>query len=422
MIKITIKNIFKVPLYSNSLYLIINMVVTALLGYPFWIIVARYYSTSNVGYASAILSFVSIIVLLSMVGLDTSLVRYLARNKDKPKLINSYLIISGIVSLLITIIGIISVNIWSSELSFMKSEWSYFLIVIGIVVLSVFSNLVDNIFIALSKSSFMMIKNTIFSMVKLVLPITLVLLFKSSGIILSILIALIIMVIISLFVLLPRIQKGYKPFIGTDSSSIVETIKSVWVFAGYNYIVNIVMSVSTLVLPVMVINLLGSVSNAYFYIGWVLGGILFGISYAVSLSFFSGCSSDQNNLCAYLRKSIKLVYILLVPCICGMILLGRWILNIFGSDYANNSYGLLVILAIASIPLAFNHIYMVILKVVGKLKELLVLCVIMSVILVVGSYIVLPAIGIVGIGYIYCGVNILIAVYVLIFRKNIWSV
>jgi len=57
----------------------------------FWLIAARFYSTADIGHASAIISAMGLISMLSLLGFDISLVRFLPEREDK-KLINSCLI------------------------------------------------------------------------------------------------------------------------------------------------------------------------------------------------------------------------------------------------------------------------------------------------------------------------------------------
>lgn len=87
------------PLYSNAFYLMLNTAITSLLGFFFWMIVARFYTEAEVGFSSAIISAISLLALISLVGFNVSLVRFLP-HADKPQaLINSCYTLSGLISL-----------------------------------------------------------------------------------------------------------------------------------------------------------------------------------------------------------------------------------------------------------------------------------------------------------------------------------
>ena len=52
-------------LYRNALYLIINSIVTGIVGLVFWILAARFYSAKDMGFDSAIISATMLLALLS---------------------------------------------------------------------------------------------------------------------------------------------------------------------------------------------------------------------------------------------------------------------------------------------------------------------------------------------------------------------
>ena len=51
-----IKSLLRVPLYSNSIYMVLADAVGALFGFVFWVVASRLYSTEAVGVCSALIS------------------------------------------------------------------------------------------------------------------------------------------------------------------------------------------------------------------------------------------------------------------------------------------------------------------------------------------------------------------------------
>ena len=86
--------LLKAPLYKNSVFLIASSTSAAGSGFFFWVIAARFYSAEEVGLASAIISAMGLVSLLSLLGFDISLVRFLPEREDKQEPINSCLTIS----------------------------------------------------------------------------------------------------------------------------------------------------------------------------------------------------------------------------------------------------------------------------------------------------------------------------------------
>ena len=100
------------PLFKNAYFLMLSSVSSAGFGFFFWLIAARFYSTADVGLASAIIAAMGVISMLSLLGFDISLVRFLPERADKTELINSCLTIF-IFSLLLAIIFIAGIELWS---------------------------------------------------------------------------------------------------------------------------------------------------------------------------------------------------------------------------------------------------------------------------------------------------------------------
>jgi len=67
------------PLYRNSLYLIFNSLIMALFGFVFWSIAAKQFSSEDVGLATAVISAVSLVANLSLLGFNVSILKF----KDK---------------------------------------------------------------------------------------------------------------------------------------------------------------------------------------------------------------------------------------------------------------------------------------------------------------------------------------------------
>ena len=104
---------FKDPLRKNSMFLIEANVLSALLGFLFWMVAARLYPTEAVGLATATISAARLLEALSSLGLGIGIIRFLPDEKDKRGLINSCYTIAGLFSLMLAIIFIAGLNLWS---------------------------------------------------------------------------------------------------------------------------------------------------------------------------------------------------------------------------------------------------------------------------------------------------------------------
>ncbi len=398
------------PLYTNAIYLMINSAVMALFGFLFWLIVARFYNEIEVGYSSAILSAFNLLAILSLAGFNVSLIRFIPQVQKPQELINTCFTLSGGIGLVSAGIFVAGLDLWSPALGFIKENAVFCLAFLVFASSLTLSYLVDSTFIAKRRTGFILSKNTIYSLLKLPLPLFFILFFHAFGIVASWGVAHGIALIISLFLFLPRVQDSYRPMPFVNFT----LLKSIWRYSGSNYLASLLSSFPFYILPLMVVNLLGPDQNAYYYIAWMIASLLYTIPNAISESLLAEGSYVKENLRENISKSFKLTFSLLVPIAFVVILAGKWLLLIFGQSYSVNSLQLLWILTLSCIPLGISSIYISILRVKNRMKEVLLIRAFTGTVVLVLSYLILPITGITGIGYIWLGVHGIIAIYVLI--------
>lgn len=410
-----LKQVIKTPLYSSAFYLMLNTAVMSFLGFFFWLIVARFYTEAEVGYSSAIIASISLLGVFSQLGLNFSITRFLPQAGKPQELINTCFTLSSLVSLVIAGIFLAGLNLWSPALSFITKNAIFTLAFIAFTLLWTLSSLVNSTFIATRRAEFTLYKGVIFSVLKLPLPILFVLFFHSFGIVSSWGIALGVAIAVSLFLFLPEVQNHYKPV----PTLRLGLIKDMWQYSGGNYLTNLLAASSAFILPLMVVNILGAEQNAYFYIAWMIAGLLFAIPTAVSQSLFAEGSHFEDKLRENVIKSLKFTFLLLIPAVILLVLLGKWLLLAFGQSYSANALHLLWVLCLSSLPFGINRIYTSILRVTNRIKELMAIWGFIAVAVLLASYLIMPIIGIIGIGYAWLGAQAVVAIYVLARRLSI---
>jgi len=411
-----LKQAVTTPLYSNAFYLMLNTAVTSLLGFFFWMVVARFYSEAQVGFSSAIISAITFLAIMGLAGLDISLIRFLP-HADKPQeLINSCYTMGGLVSVVAAGIFIAGLAFWSPALVFIKQDPIFTAAFIVFALLLTLSNLADSTFIARRRAGFVLCKNSICSALKTPLPILFVSFFHTFGIVASWGIAVAVALAISLFLFLPRVQSPYRPVPALKPG----LIKEIWRYSAGNYLVNLLATAPALILPLMVVNLLGAEQNAYFYVAGMIAMLLFAIPSAVSRSLLAEGSHFEDRLKENVVKSLKFTFLLLIPATVVIILVGKWLLLAFGQNYSLHASRLLWILSLSSMPFAINHMYTSILRVRSRLKELLAIWGFSAFTVLLSSYLIMPAAGILGVGYVWLGTQAAVAIYVLAGRFPIW--
>lgn len=396
------------PLYANAVYLMVNAVLVSLFSFLFWVIVARFYTEVDIGYSSAIISAATLIAALSLFGFNSSLIRFLPQSKKPRELINTYLTLSGLISLIMAGIFIVGVDFWSPALAFIKGNAIFVATFIILTLILALLAPVSSTFITRRKAGFVVLQCLIHSLIRLPLPLLFVLFLHSLGIVASWCIALGISLLVSLFIFMPKAQGNYKPIPVLK----LNLLRGMWQYSGGSYLAQLFISIPFLVLPIIVVNLLGPEQNAYFYIAWVIATLLPAIPYSISMSLFAEGSNFEDKLRENVIKSLKFTFLLLAPAIILIVLAGKWLLLAFGQSYSTNALHLLWILAISSFPIAINYIYTSILRVTNRIKELMAIWGFVAITVLVVSYLIMPTTGIISIGYAWLGVHCVVAIYV----------
>jgi O-antigen/teichoic acid export membrane protein len=390
-----IKELGKVPLYSNAFFLITANVCNAIFGFVFWIVVARFYTAEQVGLASATIAGMGFVVAVSRFGLEMALVRFLQQSQESAfTTINIVLTIGLIMSVVVAFVFIIGLGLWSPALIFIRENPVYlaaFMVFCAAATLSVFA---DYTCIAERKSHLALWRSLIFGFLKIPLAVLLARVLVTFGIFSSWGIALLIALFISMLIFLPHAHPGYHFFFTFKGSVVQDMMK----FAFANYVATFLWSAPGMVFPIMVLNMLGAEANAYFYVAWAIGGVLTMIPTSVATSLFAEGSYDGVQLKSHVSRSLKMAGILLVPAVVLVVVLADKLLLLFGGSYSESAASLLRILALGALPMSVNSIFIGTKQVQKDLKALLGLTAFAAAVALGMALVLVPQTGIEGAG------------------------
>lgn len=385
----------RVTLYRNAIYLIGNQTLTVVSGLVFWLLVARLYSTEDVGLGSATVSAMMLLTHFALLGLDYAIIRFLPKaGNDSNDMINSCLLITALASVFLTLVFVSGLAIWSPELLFLQRDPVWFsAFIIFTVSLTMFMFLI-RVFVATRRAGHTLAMGTIFNILRLALVVSLGTFVGVFGIYAAWGIGQAVACGIGVLLLLPRALAGYCLFTKIKRKIVGEMMR----FSFTNYIAALLWFAPTFILPLMVVNLIGAELNAYFYIAWAIANILFMIPMSVSFSLFAEGSHDQERLGRDSRRSLLFAFSLLLPLILLTILAGDKILALFAPDYAEEATQVLQILAVSAIPVGLNQIYFGVKRVEMKMKSVVGLTAFIAIATLALSWVLLPRVGIIGVG------------------------
>jgi O-antigen/teichoic acid export membrane protein len=381
-------------LLKNSINLMLSAGVTALFGFVFWTIVARTFKPSTVGLATTLLSMSSLISLLGLVGFDTIFVRFLPKSTRRSDEINNGMIVSGIASGITALIFCAIIPIISPKLHFVDSHIAFILAFMVVSIFTTWNTLTNAALIAYRKTSLVVIINILFSALKMCLPFVIhsggpMTIFAFTGA------AQVINVILSVAALM--LYFDYKPALKLNLGILKEMRK----YGTAVYIGQILNLLPDSFLPLIVVNELGPVAAAYFYIAITIANLLYTVSFSTAQALLAEASYDERHVLQHLKRGLKFSSAILVPMIIIVIVFCPLILSLFGHGYRVGSVGVLRLLSIAGFGVMIGALINFVFKQTKHLTAMLTTTGVNSIATVALSFILVKHYGLDGIGWAF---------------------
>src|SRR5258706_10356511 len=287
---------------------------------------------------------------ISLLGYSSGLLRFLPAQEHKSEKINSSILITASVSLLLATLTVIFLPEISPRLAFVTRNNLFFLSFVLFTVVQTLNLLIEAILIAFREGNQVLIKNSILSILKLAFPFVLLFL-GAYGIFSSIELAAFISTLYG-FVIVAMLHKiKYRPAFHKAS------VKQMSFFSFGNYISGLASSAPTYILPIFITNMLGPTSSAYYYIVGTTSNVLFMIPAVITQNLLVEGSYQEKQIAQHTRKAMRFILLILVPGIIAMVLFGNDILLVFGKHYSSEGINLLRLFAISGIFVGFNYVF-----------------------------------------------------------------
>ncbi len=168
------------------------------------------------------------------------------------------------------------------------------------------------------------------------------------------------------------------------------------------------------ILPLIVLNILGDLSAADFYISWLLVNAVGMVPASLSTSLFVEGSTESDKLPEKSRRALWSGLLVTGVCVAGLTILARPILMIFGEDYTGKAISLVRLLSFAVFIGVIPTIYTGIARAKKWIGSLIGISGLRAVVSMVTAIYLATAYGLSGIGVAWIGAQILVAGFVVI--------
>lgn len=402
-------NSFSTPLLRKTIWLILSTAVLGICGFVFWIIAARHYNPITIGIASTLISVITLLSALCLLGLNIAIINHIPKSKEPNTLINSASVIVLVASLIPAIIFCIFAGDISSKLNFLRNDPTLIILFVFFAILTTWDSLIEGVFIAYKDTFIILIKNLFINITKVIL--VLAILVGLNGLFIAYYLSLIISPILSYSYLSKKFD--YKFRTRTQMSSYRKVMST----SFGNYIESLATVLPPSILPLLLITTLGPAKTAYYYIAMTLANAIYTIPRSVARNFIVELSTDAEDLKKHVLHAFKILSVIIIPIIIIIILFGKIILNLFGRGYAINGYGLLILLALSTIFVSASSIYWALFNAKNIVNKIIWINLIGTILILLLCYLLMP-IGLLGIGFAwFMGQFIQLILYMISYKK-----
>lgn len=385
------------PLFRNAYLLILSSTVTSALGLPYWALAAHHYAAANVGKSSAVISAVSLISGIAQLGMAGILPRYLpGAGRRSLRLVLTAYGAAVLFSLLVGIVAALTSRLWSPALRFLGSDVRWLVFFVAINTASTISGLQDSVMTGLRQARWVPVENTIFAVAKLGLVVAFATSHPQAGIVLAWmapLVALLIPVNLAIFIrFIPHHVRmtahAPRTWTGADLRRLV--------FG--NFTGDVFSLIVAFFMPILVVDLAGARAAAYFYVPWTVTLALRFVAQNLTTSMTVETAFDERRLGEHLKKTAIGIYRLLVPAVLVTLIAGRYVLSVFGHEYAQLGTATLRLLAVGTLAHAVSMLGLGVARLEHRGRIVAFILGTDATIMLVLSTVLVPSMGITGAG------------------------
>ncbi len=353
------------PLYLNSLFLMLSTGVLSVSGFAYWWLAARLSPSYEVGLSATLVSSMTYIGILSQLGLNVGILRYLAGSKDTAGQVSSSLTVVGAAAAVASVLFVLASSRLSPTLSFLIGNPLISISFIAFMVFAALNVTTESVFIALGTSVNVFLKNTLLSILKIAFLFVFIP-FGAYGILTAWMMAIVIAVMAS-YLLLPDDWR--------KSLRIRVLRKEVEKMAGYsagNYCAGLLGNLALTAIPLLLTARDGAQGAAHYAIAMSVAALLFSIPTSICNTLLAKGAADEQNLPTSTAKAIMLISVILIPAVVVVVVFGKYALLAFGAEYSEGAASLLSLLALSSVFVSINTVCWAVLNVKRRVGDILI--------------------------------------------------
>ncbi|MFN8528584.1 MAG: hypothetical protein U0670_08230 [Anaerolineae bacterium] len=413
----------RTPLYRNGYALIVSTGITSLLGLLYWAVAARLYTPENVGLNSSAISIMIFLSGIAQINLQETMIRFIPQSGTRTlRLIASAYGMVILLSAIVALVFCAGIPLWAPSLSFLVASpaligwFTAALILWGVFVIE------DSVLIGLRQTLWVPLENAVFSVLKIGLLVLIAGSFTETGIFISWTVSVLVVIIPINLLIFKRLIPRHIAQTAPRPQQETIPLRQLWRYIAGNYAAALLSSMSSALLPIVITQTAGAEANAHFYLAWIIAGALQIVTANMATSLTVEAASDQANVHLYQRRALIGIARLVIPMTVAVFLSAPLILDLLGESYADEGSLLLRLLALAALPNIYNMVRAALARIRGSMGTVIGIYGSNAIMVLGLSILLMPHIGITGVGLAWMISQTLIAAVLLfqsVFKRRV---
>ncbi len=381
-------------LLRNGRAIALSSSLTSALGVLYWILAARTYAPAVLGTNATAVSAMMFVGGLASLNLPNALIRIIpAGGKQLRRNVMLSYVVVLVVGLAASVVFVAGLRLWAPALLPLASRrWLYVGFGLSTVAWCAFL-LQDGALAGMRRAVWIPVENGVFAVAKIVFLVTLAKRFPMSGVFLSWALALIVSVVPTNIGIFTRGIPGPKDSVVTSPR--VDLMR----YVGADYASSLCWMAATLLVPLFILNVVGTSANASFSLAWSMAYALYLVSVGMGQSLVAEAAASPTTTGSLSRQAWHHTMRLTVPLALLMVVGAPLILQLFGSHYRHTATPVLRLLALSAVPNVATALAVSVARARQQMMRVFTIVAGISTLVLVLTWLLVKPLGIVGVGW-----------------------
>ena len=407
----------RTPLYRNAYAWMFSTGLSAALGIVYWLAAARLYPVEVVGVNAALVNGMMFLASVSLLDLMSAMVRFIpnaGRNTRRLVLVayGTSLGMAALVgALLFVVVATLGAERWNALNLFPFDLRLGLWFVLSMGIWCVFT-LQDSVLTGLRDAVWVPVENTIYAITKLILLVVLAKVTPQYGIYLSWMLPVAVLILPMNWLIFRRVIPRHVQEAAAHAKPF--QLREIVRYIIGNYVGWLFSLSSSRLLPVVVAFWAGASANAYFNLAWQIANSLKLIFTHMIMSLTVEGARSEENFGRRMVQFLRTLLLLAVPAVLVGMVAAPLVLRLSGSDYVESGSAVLRLMLVAVLPATITLVYIGVARVQRRVGGIALVQGILSALVLTLSYLLIPRVGITGVGLALLIGEALVAVGILI--------